>query len=65
MEELELWVVQAAVEEIRESVEELERFAVQEAVEETKGNLTQAASLLGISVRDLREKLRRYRLRRD
>lgn len=60
MEELELRAVCAAVNELRESIEELERFAVHEAVEETKGNLTQAASLLGISVSDLLIKLRRY-----
>ncbi len=41
---------------------EMERIMIQKGLEQTGGNRTQAADLLGISVRTLRNKLNEYRL---
>jgi DNA-binding NtrC family response regulator len=40
---------------------EMERIMIKKGLEETRGNRTQAAELLGISVRTLRNKLNEYR----
>lgn len=40
---------------------EMERIMIQKGLEQTRGNRTQAADLLGISVRTLRNKLNEYR----
>jgi Response regulator containing CheY-like receiver, AAA-type ATPase, and DNA-binding domains len=40
---------------------EMERIMIQKGLEQTSGNRTQAAELLGISVRTLRNKLNEYR----
>ena len=40
---------------------EMERIMIQKGLLETNGNRTQAAELLGISVRTLRNKLNEYR----
>ena len=41
---------------------EMERIMIKKGLEQTSGNRTQAAELLGISVRTLRNKLNEYRL---
>jgi DNA-binding NtrC family response regulator len=43
-------------------LEEVEREHILRALEQTKGNRTQAASLLKISIRTLRNKLNEYKL---
>ncbi len=43
------------------SIAELERHAIPAALHQTGGNRTQAAALLGISIRTLRNKLQEYR----
>jgi DNA-binding NtrC family response regulator len=43
------------------SIAELEKQAIRAALLQTEGNRTQAASLLGISIRTLRNKLQEYR----
>ena len=43
------------------NLEELERIAIKRALEHSSGNRTNAAKLLGITVRTLRNKLSRYR----
>ncbi len=40
---------------------EMERIMIAKGLEQTSGNRTQAAELLGISVRTLRNKLNEYR----
>jgi len=44
------------------SVSEMERKLILTTLEQTSGNRTNAAKLLGISLRTLRNKLREYRL---
>jgi len=43
------------------AIAELEKRAIREALRQTAGNRTQAATLLGISIRTLRNKLQEYR----
>lgn len=43
------------------SIAELEKEAIRAALQQTAGNRTQAATLLGISIRTLRNKLQEYR----
>ena len=43
------------------SIARLEKEAIRAALEQTAGNRTQAATLLGISIRTLRNKLQEYR----
>lgn len=43
------------------SIAELEKNAIRQALQQTQGNRTQAATLLGISIRTLRNKLQEYR----
>ena len=43
------------------TIAKLERQAIRAALEQTGGNRTQAAALLGISIRTLRNKLQEYR----
>ena len=43
------------------AIAELEKRAIREALRKTAGNRTQAATLLGISIRTLRNKLQEYR----
>lgn len=43
-------------------LEEIERIAILKSLEHTSGNRTQAADLLGISVRTLRNKINEYKL---
>ena len=45
------------------NLESLERVAIERSLIETGGNRTHASKLLGISVRTLRNKLKRYELR--
>ncbi len=42
---------------------EIERIAIMRRLEQTEGNRTQAADLLGISVRTLRNKISEYKKR--
>lgn len=44
------------------TLEELERRAIERALEEVRGNRREAAERLGIGVRTLYEKLKRYHL---
>ena len=47
------------------SLAELEKQAIRAALQQTDGNRTRAASLLGISIRTLRNKLQEYRVAGD
>jgi two-component system response regulator FlrC len=44
------------------TLEDLERHAIERALEEVRGNRREAAERLGIGVRTLYEKLKRYNL---
>lgn len=46
-------------------IAELEKLAIRAALQQTEGNRTQAATLLGISIRTLRNKLQEYRASGD
>ncbi len=57
--EEEEWINRPAQETVN-SLEEAERQAILAALEHTRGNQTQAAKVLGISGRTLRERIRKY-----
>ena len=44
-----------------QSIADLEKQAIKAALQQTEGNRTQAAAVLGISIRTLRNKLQEYR----
>jgi DNA-binding NtrC family response regulator len=48
--------------ELKPQVEQLERATIERALEASKGNRRDAAQLLGVSLRTLFYKLRRYQL---
>jgi two-component system, NtrC family, response regulator AtoC len=48
---------------VRQATEEIERDLIQKALDETGGNVTRAASLLGISRKGLQNKMKEFGLR--